>query len=63
MEGKRRRITVKVPRRHLKAAQAYTGAGISETVRAALRMLAADRERQLDLAKGRPTQDKAKPRA
>lgn len=37
-----RRITVEVPRQHLEAAQAYTGGGISETVRAALRMLAAE---------------------
>lgn len=32
-----RKITVRVPQRDIEAAQAYTGAGVTETMRTALR--------------------------
>jgi hypothetical protein len=38
-----RKITVQVPERDLEAAQAYTGEGVTETVRAALKKLASMR--------------------
>jgi hypothetical protein len=38
-----RKITVEVPEKDLAAAQAFTGEGVSETVRAALRKLASMR--------------------
>lgn len=41
MENAMRKITVEVPERMLEAAQAYTGEGVTETVRAALKMLLA----------------------
>jgi len=44
--GEMRKITVEVPSKDLKSAQAYTGEGISETVRAALRKLASIRAQQ-----------------
>ncbi len=43
-----RKITVEVPEKDLAAAQAFTGEGVTETVRAALRKLASMRaQRQL----------------
>jgi hypothetical protein len=36
-----RKITVEVPRQDLELAQAYTGEGVTETVRVALKKLAA----------------------
>ncbi len=41
-----RKITVEVPEQLLATAQAYTGQGISETVRAGLRRLAAVQAQQ-----------------
>jgi hypothetical protein len=41
-----RKITVEVPRRDLESAQAQTGQGVTETVRAALRKLASARAQQ-----------------
>lgn len=41
--GEMRKITVDVPVDDLAAAQDYTGAGVSETIRAALRKLRSDR--------------------
>jgi hypothetical protein len=41
-----RKITVQVPERDLENAQAYTGEGVTETVRAALRQFAAMRAQQ-----------------
>jgi len=38
--GPLRKITVQVPEHDLKLAQAYTGEGVTETVRAALKRLA-----------------------
>jgi hypothetical protein len=38
--GAQRKITVQVPAEDLERAQAYTGEGVSETVRAGLRRLA-----------------------
>ena len=38
--GDLRKITVQVPERDLEMAQAYTGKGVTETVRAALKKLA-----------------------
>jgi hypothetical protein len=42
MENGMRKITVEVPERTLEAAQAYTGEGVTETVRAALKRLLAE---------------------
>ena len=44
--GEMRKITVEVPRRDLESAQALTGQGVTETVRAALRRLASVRAQQ-----------------
>jgi Arc/MetJ-type ribon-helix-helix transcriptional regulator len=44
--GETRKITVEVPEDLLAAAQAYTGEGITETVRAGLRRLASIRAQQ-----------------
>lgn len=44
--GDLRKITVEVPAGDLAAAQAFTGAGVTETVRAALRKLAATKVQQ-----------------
>ena len=44
--AKLRNITVIVPARDLEAAQAYTGAGITETVRIALRTFVSTRAQQ-----------------
>jgi Arc/MetJ-type ribon-helix-helix transcriptional regulator len=41
--GEMRKITVDVPAEDLAAAQDYVGAGVTETVRAALRRLRSDR--------------------
>jgi hypothetical protein len=41
-----RKITVEVPRRDLENAQALTGQGVTETVRAALRRLGSIRAQQ-----------------
>jgi hypothetical protein len=41
-----RKITVQVPEQDLAAAQAYTGEGVTETVRAALKKLASLRAQQ-----------------
>ena len=41
-----RKITVEVPVHDLEMAQAYTGTGVSETVRAALKRLASIRAQQ-----------------
>jgi Arc/MetJ-type ribon-helix-helix transcriptional regulator len=41
-----RKITVQVPEDDLEMAQAYTGEGVTETVRAALRKLASMRAQQ-----------------
>jgi hypothetical protein len=41
-----RKITVQVPERDLENAQAYTGEGVTETVRAALKQFAAMRAQQ-----------------
>jgi hypothetical protein len=41
-----RKITVQVPERDLEMAQAYTGEGVTETVRAALKKLASMRAQQ-----------------
>jgi hypothetical protein len=41
-----RKITVEVPADDLKSAQAYTGEGITETVRAALKKLASIQAQQ-----------------
>jgi hypothetical protein len=38
--GEMRKITIEVPKDVLKSAQAYTGEGVTETVRLALRRLA-----------------------
>jgi hypothetical protein len=44
--GETRKITVEVPQELLASAQAYTGEGITETVRAGLRRLASVRAQQ-----------------
>jgi len=44
--GESRKITVEVPEELLASAQAYTGEGITETVRAGLRRLASIRAQQ-----------------
>jgi len=44
--GEMRKITVDVPEDDLAAAQDYTGAGVTETIRAALRRLRSDRAQQ-----------------
>ena len=44
--GEFRKITVQVSEHELEAAQAYTGAGVTETVRAALKRLASLRAQQ-----------------
>jgi hypothetical protein len=44
--GEMRKITVEVPDDDLAAAQDYIGAGITETVRAALKRLRSDRAQQ-----------------
>jgi len=49
-----KKITVQVPERDLEAAQAYTGEGVTETVRAALKKLASMRA-QRELLKLRGT--------
>ena len=49
-----RKITVQVPQRDLEMAQAYTGEGVTETVRAALKKLASIKAQQ-DLMKLRGT--------
>lgn len=41
-----RKITVQVPERDLEMAQAYTGEGVTETVRAGLRRLASAKAQQ-----------------
>jgi len=41
-----RKITVQVPERDLEMAQAYTGEGVTETVRAALKRLASIQAQQ-----------------
>ena len=41
-----RKITVQVPKRDLEMAQAYTGEGITETVRAGLKKLASIKAQQ-----------------
>lgn len=41
-----RKITVHVPESDLEAAQAYTGAGVTETVRAGLKKLATAKAQQ-----------------
>jgi hypothetical protein len=48
--GEMRKITVEVPEETLKSAQAFTGEGVTETVRTALRKLASIRA-QRDLLK------------
>ncbi|MEJ0011345.1 MAG: hypothetical protein WDM94_01725 [Bauldia sp.] len=42
MENEIRKITVEVPEHTLEAAQAYTGEGVTETVRIALKLLLAE---------------------
>ena len=49
---KLRKVTVQVPARDLERAQAYTGEGVTETVRAALKRLASI-EAQRELLKYR----------
>ena len=49
---KLRKVTVQVPARDLEMAQAYTGEGVTETVRAALKRLASI-EAQRELLKYR----------
>jgi len=49
-----RKITVEIPKEDLELAQAYTGEGITETVRTALKRLAAA-EAQLEFRKLRGT--------
>ena len=44
--GEMRKITVEVPNDDLAAAQDYIGAGVTETVRAALKRLRSDRAQQ-----------------
>jgi len=44
--GEMRKITVEVPEATLEAARAYTGRGITETVRAGLKTLASIRAQQ-----------------
>lgn len=44
--GEMRKITVEVPEDDLAAAQDYIGAGVTETVRAALKRLRSDRAQQ-----------------
>jgi hypothetical protein len=44
--GEMRKITIEVPEDILKSAQAFTGEGVTETVRAALRKLASIRAQQ-----------------
>ena len=44
--GHLRKITVQVPERDLEMAQAYTGEGITETVRAGLKKLASIKAQQ-----------------
>ncbi len=44
--GEFRKITVQVPARDLELAQAYTGEGVTETVRAGLKKLASMRAQQ-----------------
>jgi hypothetical protein len=44
--GEMRKITVEVPSADLEGAQAYTGEGVTETVRAGLKQLAAIRAQQ-----------------
>jgi hypothetical protein len=44
--GSLRKITVQVPENDLEMAQAYTGEGVTETVRAALKKLASMRAQQ-----------------
>jgi hypothetical protein len=52
--GQMRKITVEVPEDTLKSAQAFTGEGITETVRAALRKLASIRaQRELLKLRGK----------
>jgi len=52
--GEMRKITVEVPRRDLENAQALTGQGVTETVRAALRKLASIRaQRELRKLRGK----------
>jgi Arc/MetJ-type ribon-helix-helix transcriptional regulator len=48
--GEMRKITVDVPEDDLAAAQDYIGAGITETVRAALRRLRSDQAQKKALA-------------
>jgi Arc/MetJ-type ribon-helix-helix transcriptional regulator len=48
--GEMRKITVEVPSDDLEAAQEYTGAGVSETVRAALLRLRSDSAQKKALA-------------
>ena len=43
---KLRKITIQVPKQLLEKAQTYTGDGVTQTVRAALKHLAADQEWQ-----------------
>jgi len=49
-----RKITVAIPKQDLELAQAYTGAGITETVRTALKRLASAKA-QLDFRQLRGT--------
>ena len=52
--GEMRKITVEVPLRDLENAQALTGQGVTETVRAALRKLASVRaQRELRKLRGK----------
>lgn len=54
--GEYQKITVQVPTHHLKAAQELTGEGVTETVREALRVLAARRaQQQLIALRGKVT--------
>jgi Arc/MetJ-type ribon-helix-helix transcriptional regulator len=46
MDDSMRKITVEVPERDLVAAQELTGAGVTETVRAGLRKLLAERSQR-----------------
>ena len=49
---KLRKITVQVPRHLLESAQAYTGEGVTQTVRTALIQLASNLEKQQALTVG-----------
>jgi hypothetical protein len=47
-----RKITVRVPERDLEVAQAHTGEGVTATVRAGLRKLPAEAQREFQKLRG-----------